>query len=259
MISYAQINAVLKKKWSVAKQFHSNTSLSTLSSKYIPYEKWPEKWKTIHYKEYIRSEKTTLIVPRKPLQGSVITSLKNRTSNRESCGKPLSYTRLSQIIYYSCGAKSIPVRTNDTKRFYPSAGARYPVELYIVPHNIQSLGDFSYHYNIKRNHLEKLYQIPNFKKFIKKTIQQDWVFKCSCLIIMTAVFDRTKVKYGDRGYRYCLIESGHIAQNFSLMCSALGVGMCAIGAFSEEKIEKHLDLDRSKESPIYLLSIGNLG
>ena len=75
-------------------------------------------------------------------------------------------------------------------------------------------------------------------------------------IIMTAVFDRSQMKYGERGYRYMLIEAGHVGQNFCLTAEALGLKCSALGGTHDEPIERLLDIDGVTESVMYALAIG---
>lgn len=94
-------------------------------------------------------------------------------------------------------------------------------------------------------------------KFFIELTGQKWAENASCIIAITAVFGRTKIKYGgDRGYRYCLLDCGHLAQNILLTCTYLNLKGCPIGGFSDKQINDFLDLDGVNEAALYLIAIG---
>ena len=76
------------------------------------------------------------------------------------------------------------------------------------------------------------------------------------VIIITAVFPRTIIKYKERGWRYIMFEAGHLAQNIHLVSASLQLKSCAIGSFLDKEIIKLLDLNPKAELPLYLIAIG---
>ena len=76
------------------------------------------------------------------------------------------------------------------------------------------------------------------------------------VIIWTAVFSRTKWKYGQRAYRYIYLDAGHIAQNLALSATSIGLGSCQIGAFFDDEINQILDINGFDESAIYMSVVG---
>lgn len=85
---------------------------------------------------------------------------------------------------------------------------------------------------------------------------EKWICDASFLIIITGIPDRSRIKYGERGYRYMLIEVGHLAQNICLLSDSFGLGTCPVGGFIETEIQSLLDIDKVKEYPLYMLAIG---
>lgn len=238
-------------KKSISERFHAETSITNFEGETIPYENWPATWKKVHYKEYARFSKVYIDVPIQPLKIPLGKTLLTRKSNRNFSTRKLRLFQLQQILFYSAGINS-PLET----RTWPSAGARYPIEIYIMANRIERLGQYSYHYNVKRNLLEELFKIKNYAGIAEAITNQEWVKKSAALIILSAIFDRTRIKYGNRGYRYCLLEAGHIGQNIYLTANALGVKCCAIGGFCESIVNDHLELDGILESAVYILAIG---
>ena len=96
--------------------------------------------------------------------------------------------------------------------------------------------------------MEELFEIENYATIVEAITNQEWAKSSTALIVLSAIFDRTGIKYGDRGYRYCLLEAGHIGQNIYLVANAMGVKCCAIGGFCEFVVNRHLELDGVAES-----------
>lgn len=210
---------------------------------------YPLSWKIIHFKEYPRFKKQKLQI-NNIKNADIQKLLKQRSSKREFSKKSLSFSEVSNILYWSAGMKK------DFTRFYPSAGGRYPIEVYIINLNVESLERGIYHFNVKKNLLELILK-GNFKdEAVRLAGNQEWVKDCGIVVLMSAVFGRTKIKYGKRGYRYVLMEAGHLAQNLYLVSEALKLGCCAIGGFLDDEMNKLLDIDGKKESVVYLCGIG---
>lgn len=181
---------------------------------------------------------------------SLLTTIFRRRTIREYNNENISFEEISNLIYYST------IKTNHSElRSYPSAGARYPIELYIIIFNNNTLDEGIYHINQKNQKLH-LIKKGNYKKeLFKFTQNQENVYKSNFVIIFTSVFDRTIEKYGERGYRYVFLDAGHLAQNMYLLSSFLNIGCTAIGGFYDNKINNLLDLDTNEES-IYIMSFG---
>ena len=217
----------------------------------------PKSWIKIHFKSYPRFEKKylprRLSLPRKSLEKLLI----ERRSSREFCSKQLSIEEISKILFFSSGIVEISADWKEGRRFYPSAGARYPLEIYPIILGVRGLKMGIYHYDVKRHALEKILA-GNFLKNVLNFINQEWMRNASVIILISGVFERTRVKYGDRGYRYVLMEAGHVMQNIYLLCTAMRLGCCAIGGFIDDGFNELLDLDGEKESVIYIAAIGRL-
>ena len=181
--------------------------------------------------------------------------LEQRKSIREFKDSPISFDSLNQILFYSMGIKNPDDPLEYTKRYYPSAGARFPIEAYIINNNVKDLEKGLYHYNVKHNQLEQL-------------LKEDLVSKSTEIfgeankgnpnfIILTGVMSRTEVKSVTNAYRFALLESGHIGQNISLLVEKEKLGCCALGGFDNDKISKLIDLSQEDEIPLYAFSLGN--
>lgn len=157
-------------------------------------------------------------------------------------------------MYYTAGINYIDQKI---KRFYPSGGARYPLEVYPLIFSVNGIKPGLYHYHVKTNSLELL-QSPISKINVFKQFNQSWLKNSSVLLLITAVFDRTENKYKNRGYRHILTEYGHMAQNTYLIGSSLNVGVCSIGGFVDMGLNKIIDIDGIDESVIGVIALGNI-
>jgi SagB-type dehydrogenase family enzyme len=178
----------------------------------------------------------------------------NRKSMREFNLAPLSLTKLSTLLYYSAGEFTKSGLPN-ARRFYPSAGARYPLETYLISRNVQRLEPALYHYYIRTHCLEKLDMYK--KSLVDECFKQPLASNAHTLFVMTAIFNRTVKKYDERGYRHILAEAGHLAQNVYLVSSALKLRCCAIGGYIDSGLNDLIDIDGLSETVVYVLAIGH--
>ncbi len=212
-------------------------------------KEWPKEWKTVQYKTYPRLPKIDLLDSR--IDASLSSLLSKRTTRREYTGEPVSLMEVSSLLQCSCGM------INGRSRAQPSAGARYPIEAYVAI--LQQGGDLPvglYHYDVLHHRLDVLSDKNIKSADITKFFTFDWTVKASAVIILTSVFERSRMKYGDRGYRYALLEAGHIGQGIHLSIEAIGLGCCALGGADDIALERWLDIDGISESIMYVIAIG---
>jgi len=217
---------------------------------------WPDEWRTVFYKIYPRLEKIKLAHAEKKFD--LFEAIKKRSSKRRNSGGKIELDELSTILKYSCGITH-QNEDGDGRRAQPSGGGRFPIETYgliLKPGELLKPGVF--HYNVKNHELEMLWKKVFAETDLNQIATYEFVSGSSLLIFLTAIFWRNQNKYGDRGYRFILQESGHIGQNIYLVCEALGLKCCALGGFriSDEQIEKLLGIDGVVESLVYTLVIG---
>ncbi|MEK7112733.1 MAG: SagB/ThcOx family dehydrogenase, partial [Patescibacteria group bacterium] len=179
-----------------------------------------------------------------------------RESSREFASTPILLSELSDLLYYSTGLKIWEDKGKHTKRVYPSAGGRYPLEVYPFIFKVSEVPSGVYHYHLKTHSLELILE-PPFIKTAMKQFNQSWIKRAGAIFVITAMFDRTLAKYSDRGYRHILTEYGHVAQNFYLMSSALDLGCCSIGGFIDNGLNDMLDIDGIDEGVVGVLAIGS--
>lgn len=220
-------------------------------------KKIPKSWTTVHFKTYPRLNKIRLTKIFSKKESLLIHTLKRRRSTRIFSSVPISIKDLSYLLLYSSGIVNFKSELDESNRFYPSAGARYPLEIYpLVVNGTEDLKAGLYHYNVKEHFLEILLENDLKRSLLEATGNFEQITNASVVFIITGVLNRTRVKYGDRAYRYVLLEAGHMAQNLLLLATGLEMANLAVGGYVDSKITKLLDLELVKEVPLYMIVVG---
>jgi SagB-type dehydrogenase family enzyme len=251
----------MKIKNSSSLAFQKASSVVNEDLKAIPHvSQWPDAWIKIQYKEYPRFDRIPIRISdfTLPPFNRVLAS---RRSVRSFSKRGIFLDDMSKLVCYSAGIRNIDRRSlSDLRvtapRFYPSAGTRYPSELYFLVLKATDLPRAIYHFNVKRNSLERLFELEK-KNYLSGVFADKWVSSTPVIIVLSSVFLRTQVKYGERGYRYALMEIGHLAQNVMLIAHAMGLASCPIGGFIDHKLNELIDLDGESESAMLAIAIGH--
>jgi SagB-type dehydrogenase family enzyme len=175
---------------------------------------------------------------------SIEACIEARRSIRDFKNDSLTIQEISNILW---AAQGITDKTHGF-RSSPSAGATYPLELFVAKHD----GLFRY---IPQSHALKKQSDSDVRKDIAQAaLNQMFIADAGLVIVITAVFERTTYRYGKRGIQYVYNEVGHCAQNVLLEAVALGLGSVPIGAFDDAKLSQCCDLQ--EEEPLYILPVG---
>ena len=242
-----------KTQLSTGERFHHETSLTwrgVLGDVFGAKPKKPPQYKT-----YPGSEKIRL--PKPEHRGMILEdTIEQRRSIRNYSKKPISTAQLSQLLF---AAQGVTGKTyGQPLRSAPSAGALYPFEVYVVVNNIQDLSQGIYHYSVSDHALELVKPGDSRKKITDAGLEQEMLGDAAVTFVLSAIFDRLRHKYGERGFRYAYIEAGHISQNIYLQSVSLGLGSVCVGAFLDDKINQLIGVDGRKEAAIYLHAVGAL-
>ena len=179
-------------------------------------------------------------------------AISKRRSVRRFQDEPLTLEQLSQLLWAAQGTTG-----TGGKRAAPSAGATYPLEVFVVigQNGIRSLGAGIYHYDVG-NHSISLHQLGDFRQKLADTaLGQSTIARCPVDMVICAIHPRTAYRYGHRGERYVHMEAGHVGQNVALQAVALGLGTVMVGAFEDEGMRKVLKLEEQFR-PLYVIPIG---
>ncbi len=175
--------------------------------------------------------------------------LRLRRSNRKFEDAPLSLSEIGQLLWAAQGI------THQGHRTTPSAGALYPLELYLVAGQVEGIEAGIYRYSPKSHRLNQTADGDRRKRLTRAAMWQSWIKDAAAVVVFAAVYERTTWKYGKRGVRYVHIEVGHAAQNLHLQVEALGLGTTAVGAFDDKKLANLLQLPADTE-PLLLMPVG---
>ena len=182
---------------------------------------------------------------------SVEEALAGRRSVREYAAAALTIEQLSQLLW---SAQGITERS-DGLRSAPSAGALYPLEVYVAAEQVDGLAIGVYRYVPRQHGLQVVVDRSVRGQLSRDAFSQSAVADAPATLAFAAVFSRTTQKYGERGRRYVYMEVGHAAENVYLQATALGLGTVAIGAFDDGSAKRTLGM-RGDEEPLYLMPVG---
>lgn len=189
---------------------------------------------------------TALPPPRLSSEKSLEEALAERRSVREFRDQPLTLEELGQLLWAAQGI------TNERGfRTAPSAGALYPLEVYVTT------ADGVFHYLPTGHQWVVHSQTDARPDLYQAALRQEPVRQAPAVFVLAAVYQRTADKYGqERSPRYVHLEAGHAAQNLLLQAVALGLGAVPIGAFHDEQVQDVLGLPADQQ-PLYLIPIGH--
>ena len=194
-----------------------------------------------------------LPTPRFDSETSVEKALLQRRSVRSYKKDPLTVSDISQILW---AAQGITEKTYGL-RTAPSAGALYPLELYLVAANVDELKPGVYKYKPQDHTIKRISDGNKRINVSNSALKQDAIENSSAIVIIAAIYERTKVKYGNRSERYVHIEVGHVGQNIYLQAVSLGIGTVMIGAFKDEALKKVLGFAED-EYPLAIMPLGKI-
>jgi len=186
--------------------------------------------------------------PKEKGMTSMEETLNKRRSVRDYKRDPLSLQQVSQLLWAASGR-------NLYRRTAPSAGATYPLEIYLVVGAVEGLEPGFYHYSSSRHSLEMTKEQDVRNRLSRAALGQEMIEEAPICIIIAADYGRTTGHYGQRGNRYVHMEVGHVGQNVSLQAIALSLGTVMIGAFEDREVKEVLGM---KEEPLYIIPVGRI-
>ena len=196
------------------------------------------------------SENVALPEPSVTGSNSLEQLLAQRRSIRDYQTATLKLAEIGQLLWAAQGITHL-----QGLRTAPSAGALYPLELYVVTGCIEGLAQGVYHYDPRHHKLIKTSDGDRRDALTQAALSQGWIKSASTIIVFTADYERTTRKYGKRGKRYVHIEVGHAAQNLFLQSESLGLATVVVGAFNDDEVARVLRLPADIQ-PLLLMPVG---
>jgi len=175
-----------------------------------------------------------------------------RRSIRRYKNEPLTINEVSQLMWAAQG-----ITDRSGLRTAPSAGALYPLEIYVIVGNVDGITPGIYKYKPNEHELLLIEKKDNRGNLSDAALTQGAIENGAIVIVISAVYERTTRKYGERGIRYVHMEVGHVGQNISLQAVSLGLGTVVIGAFYDEEVKRIMKMPE-EESPLYIMPVGRI-
>jgi SagB-type dehydrogenase family enzyme len=182
--------------------------------------------------------------------------MEQRATTRNYSDQPLTRQELSLLLWAAQGVRRVSKRPA-TLRTVPSAGARHAFETYLLIHRVEGLAPGLYRYAAIEHALVPVELSPEVNSRLTMACQdQSQVANSAVTFFWDAVIERMTWRYPERGYRYILLDAGHVCQNLYLAAEALGCGVCAIAAYDDDLVNQALGLDGSTQFVVYIASLG---
>ena len=200
----------------------------------------------------VQNQDTSLVLPT-PLhdsETSVEEALLERRSVRSYTNGPLTLAEVSQLLWAAQG-----ITNPGGGCTAPSAGALYPLEIYLLSGEVNNLPAGIYHYKPGERALILMIEGDQRQALYEAALSQSAVKDADVVIVITAIYERTTIKYGERGRQYVHIEVGSIAQNIYLQAVSLDLGTVFIGAFHDDQVKRLLHLSED-EIPLGIMPVG---
>jgi SagB-type dehydrogenase family enzyme len=188
------------------------------------------------------------------------TLLRRRASCRAYDRKPLPLASAAALLSGAYGISRVDREILEGSaallRPVPSAGGLFPLELYAISQNVSSLPDGLHHFNVRNHSLEPLKTDFPLGSLSRSLYMFSEIQDANLVVFLVGVFERSQKKYGPRGYRYVLLEAGHVAQNLCLQAVELGLGSLCMGGYVDSELNRALDLRTGAEGVVYSIAIG---
>jgi SagB-type dehydrogenase family enzyme len=245
---------MLHQRYATAWTFHRNTSRWP-HNMYQGGERPPD---IPSFREYLEAPFVPLPAPDLPAI-RLDEALARRATCRRYAPTSVDLASLGTLLAGAYGARG---RTTFgdlefIERPVPSGGGLYPLELYLLVDRVTGLTPGVYHYAVLGHGLEQLRSLHLPRQLVTDLfMSQPYAAEAAFVIVIAAVLERSLWKYGDRGYRYILLEAGHTAQNLNLVAGALGLGSANLGGFFDDDLCSLLGLFAGEELPLYGIAIG---
>jgi len=196
-----------------------------------------------------------LDLPPAPLREAIL----GRRTPLSFADRPLALGDLSCLLQAGYGTVPRPsVVGQRVFRTVPSGGALYPLEIYVYARSVADLDEGLYHFRATRPAVQRLETPTTVDLIAPMFVQPDLIRTAGAVIFVTAVFERSTFKYGERGYRFALLEAGHVAQNISLTATVLGGAAVPLGGFFDREVEELLAIDGVEHSMLYAVAVGSI-
>jgi SagB-type dehydrogenase family enzyme len=190
---------------------------------------------------------------------SLLEAIKRRKSRRKFTKEPLTLEELSFLLWATQGVRAVTGGGAGVRRTVPSAGSRHPFETYLLVNRVSGLEPGLYRYLSIEHKLCFLYADADLPERVSDgCLEQDFVGQGAVVFIWTVIAYRSEWRYSVLAHKMIAMDAGHLCQNLYLASEAIGAGTCAIGAYSQGKMDAIPDVDGEEEFVIYVAPVGKI-
>ena len=183
---------------------------------------------------------------------SLAAALEARRTVRRFASRPLDLAQVSQLLWGADG-----VSDPRGLRTAPSAGATYPLDLYLVvgERGVKDLPAGVYRYQVAAHALTPVAPGDARAAVARASLHQSWMAEAPVMVVITGEYRRCTARYGERGVRYTHMEVGNVSQNLFLAAEAQGLGAGIVGAFEDMALAQAVKLPPAHE-PLLVMPVG---
>lgn len=217
------------------------------------------------YKSYPTLERLKLPVTEDMSEPPPATALRDvilkRRSVRSFTGRSVSLdvvSALARNTYGLTGSFTMPFDIEQKVRAVPSGGGLFPLEIYFGCFRVDGIEPGIYHYNVLEHSLEQVRHGMLETELGKAFFYEDMFKQVAVNVIITGILKRSSLKYGERSYRFMMLEAGHVGQNICLSAGATGLGCVMLGGFFDDEVNNLLGIDGVNEMTLYGAAIGRI-
>jgi SagB-type dehydrogenase family enzyme len=255
--SFAPFGVASECLWPAARLYHEHSKIDVTWQPALTEKQIESLTLTLDYKRYPSA--ATLELPHPPpLEARLEAVVRARRSERAYSQKPIELPMLAKLLELGNGVVEVGKDGSPPRRAAPSGGGLYPIELYPLVLAVDGVSPGVYHYAPLPHVLEEVRRLDDIHPLRLAWPPGLHETNPSLIVAITAVFGRTQRKYLERGYRFTLLEAGHVAENLVLAATALGLESLCVGGFNDDALNRVLGIeDDTVEAAVYAVFIGN--
>lgn len=182
-------------------------------------------------------------------------ALASRRSERTFAERSLDVAHVSTLLHAAYGVTHAG-EAEQKFRAAPSGGGLYPLEVYVAARAVDGLERGVYHFDPLRHRIGAVGGEDAVAALLAASAYPEITSTCGMVVLIAAVFWRSRFKYAIRGYRFTLLEAGHVVQNLLLAATALELASLPLGGYYDRAVDDALGLDGVNESMIYAACVG---
>ena len=238
--------------WPATRLYHAHSALGPGWAPTMSIEEVVAHTTSLDYKSYPLAERFEL-PPARPLTSTLESVIRRRVSERSFANEPLPLEACASLLRLGAG---MTAQGDVPRRAAPSAGGLYAVETYPIALRVEGLDAGVYHYAVLDDNLELVRRMPAQEVMAEFMPPDLFSGRPALVLALSVVFTRVQAKYLERGYRFALLEAGHIAQNLLLTATALRLGAVPVGGFWDDPFNEFMGFDPTTEAVVHSVLVG---